>query len=54
MFRKIRVVEGGGDAAVQNRAELISAKLQQFTHQLLVSQTFEHFLSELKDVGFCK
>ncbi len=53
MFRKIRVGEGGG-AAVQNRAEIISAKLQQLAHQLLVSQTFEYFLSDLKDVGFCK
>jgi hypothetical protein len=41
-----------GDDAVQNRAEIITAKMRWFLCQLLASQTLEYFLSELEDVAF--
>jgi hypothetical protein len=44
---------GGGDAAMQDKEEIVAAITRLFTCQLSTSQTSEHFLSELKDLKFC-
>jgi hypothetical protein len=41
-----------GEDAVQNRAEIITAKMRWFLSQLLASQTLEYFISELEYVPF--
>ncbi len=42
---------GGGKAAKQGESPF-TAKMRPFICRLSASQTFEHFLLEIKDVGF--
>ncbi len=44
-------VGGRGKAAKQGKSPF-TAKIRPFIHQLLASQTSEHFLLEIKDVAF--
>jgi hypothetical protein len=45
-------VGGGGKATKQNKS-LLTVKTRHFIHRLSASQTSEHLLPEVKDVGFC-
>jgi hypothetical protein len=45
--------KGGRDAAAQRR-ENLPQRMRLFIDQFSASETFEHLISEQKDVAFCK